>query len=129
MIRPRLSSLEQIVMDIIWAHPGTTAESCREALAASSRPLKESTVRTVLHRLEKKGYVTHKVDGRTYRYSAREPRRKVAVQAVRQIIDRFCDGSVEQLLAGMVDHKLVDRRELQQLARKIAAAEKERRNG
>ena len=46
-------------------------------------------------------------------------RRNVAVRAVRQILDRFCNGSLEQLLVGMVENQVVDRAELQQLARKL----------
>jgi len=44
----------------------------------------------------------------------------VAVRAVRQILDRFCDGSLEQLLVGLVENDVVDRAELQELARKLA---------
>jgi predicted transcriptional regulator len=122
----RLSGLEQILMDFVWAHPGATADDCREALAAASRQLKESTVRTLLHRLELKGYLGHEVDGRTYRYRASEPRRNVAAQAVKQIIDRFCDGSVEQLLVGMVENDFVSQEELKELARRVARKKPER---
>lgn len=62
-------------MDYLRAHSGATAGDCREALAAASRPLKESTVRTLLHRLEQKGFMVRDVDGRAYRYRAAEPRR------------------------------------------------------
>ena len=75
------------------------AEAVRERL---SRPLKESTVRTVLRRLEEKGYTTHTVDGRTYVYQAAEDRGKVAAKAVQRIVDWFCNGSVEEVLVGMV---------------------------
>jgi BlaI family transcriptional regulator, penicillinase repressor len=123
----RLSGLEQTLMDYIWSHAGCTAEACREALSANSRALKESTVRTLLHRLELKGYVTHEVEGRTYIYRAWQPRQSFAAQAVKQIVDRFCGGSVEQLLAGMVDNDVVDRAELERMVRKIASKKKERK--
>jgi len=126
-MRRRLSELEQQVMDYVWANPGCTADDCRSALAESSRPLKESTVRTLLHRLEKKGYLVHEVDGRTYIYRASEARQDVAAHAVKQIIDRFFDGSIEPLLVGMVDNDYVDRQELKELAQKIAARKKERK--
>jgi len=126
-MRRRLSELEQLVMDYVWATPECTADDCRAALAELSRPLKESTVRTLLHRLEKKGYVTHEVDGRTYLYRASEARQDVAAHAVKQIIDRFFDGSIEPLLVGMVDNDYVDQDELKELARKIAARKKERK--
>src|ERR1700682_5311695 len=61
--------LEQFLMDYVWAHPDCTAETCREGLA-SQRKLKDSTVRTILRKLEEKGYATHDVDGRTFVYRA-----------------------------------------------------------
>jgi predicted transcriptional regulator len=126
-MQKRLSGLEQLVMDYVWAHAGCTAENLREALAADSRELKESTVRTLLHRLEKKGYVAHEVEGRTYVYSACQARQSIAAQAVKQIADRFFGGSMEQLLVGMVDNDFVDREELERMVRKIAAKKKERK--
>lgn len=120
--QPRLKNLgevEQSVMDYIWSHGATTAESCREALAAT-RPMKDSTIRTVLRRLEEKRYVTHEVVGRTFVYRAADRRQNVAVRAVKNIIDRFCGGSAEELVLGMVDNEVLDQKQLERLARKIA---------
>ncbi len=118
--RPKgLGHVEQLVMDFVWAHGPCSAESCREALKPA-RPLKESTVRTILRRLEDKGFVTHQVQGRTYIYRATDAPRNVAVRAVRNIIDRFCGGSAEELVMGMVDNAVLDRDQLERLARKIA---------
>ncbi len=122
-----LGEVEQVVMDYIWTHGRSSAEACREALA-SSRPMKDSTIRTVLRRLEEKGYVTHEIEGRTFFYKASDARQNVAVRAVKGIIDRFCGGSAEQLLLGMVDNAVLDRKQLERLARRIAertTAEKE----
>ena len=120
--QPRLKNLgevEQSVMDHIWSHGPATAESCREALA-STRPMKDSTIRTVLRRLEQKRYVTHEVEGRTFIYKASDRRQNVAVRAVKNIIDRFCGGSAEELVLGMVDNEVIDQKQLERLARKIA---------
>ncbi len=118
--RPKgLGEVEQSVMDYIWAHGPCSAESCREALAPT-RPMKESTVRTILSRLEHKGFVSHEVEGRTYIYRAAEARQNVAVRAVKSIIDRFCGGSAEELVVGMVHHAMIDRQQLERLTRKIA---------
>jgi len=111
--------LEQFIMDYVWAHPHCTAEMCREGLA-SQRRLKDSTVRTILRKLEEKGYVTHDVDGRTFVYRAVDTKRNVAVQAAQQLIDRFCGGSVEELLVGLVDNQLLEPKQLRRLAEKIA---------
>ena len=114
-----LGEVEQVVMDYIWSHGPSTAEACREALAAA-RPMKDSTIRTVLRRLEEKGYVTHETEGRTFIYKASDARQNVAVRAVKSIIDRFCGGSAEQLVLGMVDNAVLKRSQLERLARKIA---------
>lgn len=113
-------------MDYVWAHATTTAEACRAGVAGQ-RNLKESTMRTVLHNLEEKGYVTHRVAGRTYVYCAVETKRNVAVRATQQIIDRFCGGSAEELLIGLVDNRVLNPRQLQQLAAEISAARKEKK--
>lgn len=117
--RKALSELEHQLMEILWKSGPGTAEKIRESLAPR-HALKDSTVRTILKRLQDKGYVTHKIDGRAFVYSVVEKPRNVAVRAVRQILDKFCDGSLEQLLVGLVENEVVDRSELQELARKIA---------
>jgi BlaI family transcriptional regulator, penicillinase repressor len=70
--------------------------------------------------MREKGYVTHRLEGKAYVYSAVEKPQNVAVRAVRQIVDRFCNGSLEQLLIGMVENEAVDPAELRELARKLA---------
>jgi BlaI family transcriptional regulator, penicillinase repressor len=115
-----LTPLEQCLMDYVWSHPGCTADSCREGIA-SQRVLKDSTIRTVLRKLEEKGYATHKVEGRTFVYRAADTKRNVAVRAAKQLIDRFCNGSVEELLVGMVDNQLLEPKQLQRLATQIAS--------
>jgi predicted transcriptional regulator len=116
---PELGDLERDVMQLVWAHAPITAEIVREKLA---RRLKESTVRTVLRRLEDKGYVRHVVDGRTYVYHAAQPRGRVAAKAVQRIVDWFCNGSIEEVLVGMVDSAMLDQRQLRMLADKVAKA-------
>jgi predicted transcriptional regulator len=109
-------------MDYIWTQDSVTSESCREALA-TSRPMKDSTIRTVLRRLEEKGYLTHEVEGRTYVYRASDARQNVAIRAVRGIIDRFCGGSAEQLVLGMVDNAVLNPKQLERLAQRVAENE------
>jgi BlaI family transcriptional regulator, penicillinase repressor len=121
---PGLGDLEREVMQLIWANRRLTAETVREKLR---RRLKESTVRTVLRRLEEKGYVNHEVDGRTYVYQATHPRGQVAAKAVQRIVDLFCNGSVEEVLVGMVDSAMLNQRQLRTLADKVAKAKGEKR--
>jgi BlaI family penicillinase repressor len=116
-----LGELERDILSIVWRTGNVTAEQVREEL---DRPLKDSTVRTVLRRLEEKGYLAHVVENRTFLYRPAESRQRVAGRAVQRIVDWFCEGSVEALLVGMVDSKVLDRDELQRLADRIAAAQK-----
>jgi BlaI family transcriptional regulator, penicillinase repressor len=126
--RKPLSELELLVMDVLWKRPQTTSEDVREALAVR-HPMKDSTARTILKRLEEKGYVRHHVDGRTNVYGVCEPPRNLAVTAVQQIIDRLCGGSVEQLIVGMVDRELLNERDLRRLADELSQRKKRTRRG
>jgi predicted transcriptional regulator len=116
-----LGDLEREVLRIVWKRAPVTAEAVREDL---DRRLRESTVRTVLHRLEAKGYLRHSIDNRTYVYHAAKTPRHVAAIAVKRIVDWFCDGSMEELLVGMVDIDVVDQDQLQKLSSKVAKARK-----
>ncbi|MHC4400801.1 MAG: BlaI/MecI/CopY family transcriptional regulator [Planctomycetota bacterium] len=120
--KPQLSALEDAVMQVVWQRRSATAEQIRLRLAGH-RPMKDSTVRTILRRLEKKGYVGHTTEGRTYVYSPKVAPQSVATDAVRGIIDRFCNGSVESLLVGMIDDELITPEKLQDLARRVVEAE------
>lgn len=120
-----LSELEQDVMEVLWSEGPSTSEKVRTVLARK-RPLKDSTVRTVLRRLEAKGAVRHTVEGRTYVYEHLLPPRQAKARALRQVIDRFCHGSVEALLFGIVDERMITSEELAEIAAKVARAERER---
>ncbi len=116
----QLSELEAEVWRVLSEREPCTADDVRTALARK-RPLKDSTVRTILRRLEAKGYVTHSVDGRTYVYRRAPAARKVATRAVRQIVERFFGGSVEGLLVGMMADRMVSPEQLERLARRVDA--------
>jgi BlaI family transcriptional regulator, penicillinase repressor len=117
-LRAPFTDLEQAILSSIWGRGWATAEQVREDLAAEHK-LKESTVRTLLGRLENKGYLKHKVEGRTYVYTSVGGPQGFAMRAVRQIIDRFCEGSAERLIVGMVDDEVLDAKQLQRLSKEI----------
>jgi BlaI family transcriptional regulator, penicillinase repressor len=121
-----LGPIEQAILETLWQTGPSTAEECRELLDPS-HPLKDSTIRTVLRRLEEKGYLQHEVRGRTYVYRPSQARHSVVARAVKQIVDRFCGGSVEQLLVGMVDNEVLGSADLERLARRIAQRKEQRR--
>jgi predicted transcriptional regulator len=113
-----LTELQQAILDFIWARGSATAEQVREALLPR-HPLKDSSVRTLLRRLEERSFLSHRLEGKIFVYQATIQARSVAARAVRHIIERFCSGSVEQFLVGMVDEKVLSIDEIKRLARKV----------
>jgi BlaI family penicillinase repressor len=118
-----LSELEYLVMEVVWQRDSVTTEDVRVALA-ESHPIKEPTIRTILSRLEEKGYVRHRTEGRANIYFGTDAPQNVAAHSVRRIIERFCGGSVERLLIGLVNNDVIDEKELQRLAQLIARRKK-----
>ena len=124
--RRPLTELQQAILDQLWSRGPATADQIREALLPAHR-LKDSSVRTLLRRLEIRGYVSHRLEGKTFVYQATIAPTRVAAHSVRQIIDRFWSGSVEQFLTGMVDEKILTPAEIARLARKISLAKQRKK--
>ena len=101
-------------MQAVWASGPCTVDTVHRAVARH-RDLKEVTIRTVLRRLEHKGYVQHDIEGRAYIYRAVEASRSIAARAIRHILDRFCHGSVEELVTGLVEAQVLSDEELETL--------------
>jgi BlaI family penicillinase repressor len=113
-IRAPLTELESEIMNAVWNGGSCSVEDVHRVVS-KTRELKEATIRTLLRRLETKGYLSHTTDGRAYIYAPRQSARVLAGRAVRQIIDRFCRGSLDQLVRGMVDDRILSDEELQSL--------------
>jgi BlaI family transcriptional regulator, penicillinase repressor len=112
--REPLTDLERDVMQAVW-DAGPCSVGAVHRIVSEKRDLKEATVRTLLRRLEQKGCLWHATEARAYIYGATEPSRNLAARAVRQIIDRFCRGSLEELVSGMVDAKVLSEQEMASL--------------
>ena len=113
-VRPPLTDLENEVMQAVW-NGGACSVDAVHQIVSRKHSLKETTTRTLMRRLEHKGYLKHESDGRAYIYRAAEPARSLAARAVRQIIDRFCQGSVEELVSGMVEAKVLNKDDIEKL--------------
>lgn len=118
--RAPLSPLESQVMEFIWKHGRVSAGDVHRAFATQ---MTNPSVRTILRRMETKGFLAHTREGRAFIYTPKVGADAVARSALRRLIDRFYAGSVEQLLAGLVDGRMTDRRALKKLADRVAAAE------
>jgi len=103
--RPPLGDLEHELLTILWTHGEMTAFAVRKHVG---RKLKDPTIRTVLRRLEEKGYVTHSVVSGTFIYRATDTAEAAAASAVKGIVDGYCGGSIERVLRGLIDAGIVD---------------------
>jgi BlaI family penicillinase repressor len=121
-----LSPLEDEIMAVIWRLGAARAEDIREALRGQ-HDLTDSTIRTLLRRIEAKGMLAHTTEGRTFVYQSKVKPSEMANQAVRRVVERFCEGSLPSLLIGMADDRMISAEELRQLAAEIERKQKKRK--
>jgi predicted transcriptional regulator len=99
-----LSPAQREVMEIVWER-GSIAASELKRILSTTRPVSRNTVRTVLERMEQKGWLTHRQEGRTFYYSAAQPRPATIGHTVLNMVDRVCSGSPEVLLTALLDYR------------------------
>lgn len=114
--RPLLTDAELRIMRVLWAR-GESA--VMDIVKAITRPeLARNTVMTTLGVLERKSYVRHRVEGRTFIYRAVVGEDAVRGSALDSVLKRFFNGSAEQLVVKLLDGKFVsdaDRKRIQQI--------------
>jgi len=99
-----LGDRELDVMAVLWELGDGTVAEVRGKLPAD---LAYTTVLTILRKLEAKGLVRHKVEGKAHRYIPRVAQKNARRTVLGRLIDKLFDGSPEQLLAHLVhDHHL-----------------------
>ena len=127
-----LHKLELQLMKIIWEKGRATAREVKDAID-KNRPLAESTVRTMLRSLEKKGFLAHDVDEtdrhKPFVYRPLVQREQVSKSMLRDLLDRLFDGSRELLLNYLFEDEEATPGELQRLREKVAQKRKERNDG
>ncbi|QDV51765.1 BlaI/MecI/CopY family transcriptional regulator [Gimesia fumaroli] len=114
-----LSAAEREVMEIVWDRGEVTAREARDAL---SRDVARNTVRTLLERMEEKGWVTHREVGRTFVYRAAHPREETIGRKVQELVDSFCGGSTETLVAALLDYRGLRPGELERIRKMLKEA-------
>lgn len=114
-----LSAAEQEVMEVVWNHGEVTAREARDSL---SRDVARNTVRTMLERMEEKGWVTHREVGRAFVYRAARPREESIGRKVREMVDTVCGGSTETLVAALLDYRGLRPGELERIRKMLKKA-------
>jgi BlaI family penicillinase repressor len=91
-----LTDCELVIMQALWRNGAMTAQGVERAL---SYRFANSTVRTFLRILERKGHVAHRKKGRSFIYEALTTRQRATREAFQSVVDRFFDGSIDSLRA------------------------------
>ena len=121
-----LSRRERQIMDILYKLGRATAA---EVLSQMPDELSYSTVRAQLRVLEEKGHARHEEKDLKYVYMPTVPRDKARRSALRHVMETFFNGSPEEMLAALVDHRAarLSHEELDRIADLISRAKKEGR--
>ena len=122
----KLHRLDLEVMKIIWKLGRATVNDVRNAL---KQPLAYTSVATTLNHLERKEFLTHDVEGRTYVYRPLVQESEISNTMLGDLLDRFFDGSVEQLVSTLLDGRQISPDELQRVQTLINTYQEEHSDG
>jgi len=129
-----LGDLQYAIMRVLWEESEATVARVQERLAESERHERAlTTIATMLTKMEKKGVVSHRSEGRIFVYSASVQEDAVRRSMVTELTDRLFQGDYGALVSHLLDEQDIDRGELQRLrallAAKKSSTKKEGRRG
>ena len=119
-----LGDLQLAIMRILWQRREATVAEVHRTLY-EERGLAPTTIATMLVKLEKKGVVSHRLDGRRYIYRPCVEEAEIQRSMVSELTDRLFAGDVTALVSHLLSEHQTDPAELAELERQIAAHEKE----
>ena len=123
---PTLSDVQREIMEIIWNRGEATVSEVREEIS-KKRPLARNTIQTTLVRLEEKGWLQHREEGRSFVYFARVPKSTNLGAKVSQMIDRLFAGSPEQMVNALLEYRGLSSDEAGRIRKMIQKAERDQK--
>ena len=120
----RLGDLQLRIMKALWARGEATVAAIQEAVPGGA-DLAYTTVATMLRKMEARGLVEHRADGRTFIYRAAVAEDQVTRGMAEHVLDRLFGGSVEALVNNLLTTREVSRDELARLEKMIARRRKQ----
>lgn len=123
-----LGDLQYEIMRVLWAAGEATAAGVLEGLAEEHRRA-PTTIATMLSKMERKGVVQHRVEGRVFVYRPTVSREDVHRTMVGDLMERLFAGDVTALVSHLLEEGDVDRGELTRLTRLIEAHKSTKRKG
>ena len=120
-----LTRREREIVNVLFALGNrATAEAIRARL---TDPPGDSSVRVMLARLEKKGYLKHQQEGLRYVYSATTSPGVAKRSALQQLVQTFFGGSLKQMMTSLVAEGTWSDEDLAALRTEIDRVRKERK--
>ena len=111
-----LGEREAEIMGVLWTVGSGTVGEVRAGL---SDQLAYTTVLTILRNLEKKGFLSHKAEGRAHRYSPRVARREATREALDRLLGAYFRNSAEALVSYMAGSGMIGRKDLKRIRREL----------
>ncbi len=119
---PALTELQLSILGILWDRGEATTQEVHEAVGVD-RGLALTTVATLLARLEKKGVLAHRRNGRQHVYRATISRRDVRRSKVRELTETLFDGDAAALVSHLVNTEAVSPADLRRIRAIISEAD------
>lgn len=113
-----LTDAELRLMNVLWDTGAATVEEVIERLDAAAKPA-HNTVLTLLRILEKKGYASHRREGRAFRFRPLVDRSGARRSAVRYLLTRFFDDSPGLLVQNLIEQEALSAAEMESLRKLI----------
>lgn len=111
-----ISDAEWLVMNVVWRDQPVESQAVVEELAEPN-DWSPATVKTMLHRLTKKGVLSFRRDGKRYLYRAAVRREACIRQASRSFLDRVFDGDAAPALVHLMKNSRLTDDEVRELRR------------
>jgi len=121
MPRPKSLTMtdgELRLMRVLWDRGEASVGAVVDALKNRPKPA-YNTVLTLLRIMEKKGYVTHRKDGRAFIFLPKVDRTDASRSALQTLINRFFDGSQRNLILNLLEDEQLSPEALKELKERI----------
>jgi predicted transcriptional regulator len=119
----RLGDLQIAILRVLWDEGEATVARVTEAIAGKRRA--PTTIATMLSKLERRGIVAHRVEGRQFVYRARVSEQEVTHTMVADLTQRLFEGDVSALVSHLIRSEEIERDELVRLRAMIVERERE----
>ena len=123
MSKDQLASLQLAIMRVLWDRGEASVADVRGVLAGAGRDLAYTTVATMLVKLEKKGQVTHRAEGKAFLYRPSVQQDSVSRSMVTDLAQRLFAGDVTRMISHLLDGCEVSAEELARLKQLIQQRE------